>query len=136
MLRSILYMSDRMAGNENGPRQIGEMVDLSRIWNASVGITGALVFTERHFVQFIEGPHAAIDDLLGKLYNDKRHDRIRIIEDAEPKSRQFEDWSLAYSGPDRFIDQQIPSLICVPEVSALRPVAGQLRTLLHAMAYA
>jgi hypothetical protein len=136
MLRSILYMSDSMVGIASGNTQIEEMVRLSRIWNSSVGITGALVFTERHFVQFFEGPPAWVDDLLGKLHNDKRHSRIRVIEDAGADVRQFEDWSLAYSGPDRFIDQHIPPLICNQEVTALRPVAGQLRSRLRAMAYA
>ena len=81
LLRSILYFSRSLILSPNRP-VIADLVQQSRSWNRSVGITGALVSTEQNFVQFIEGPDAAIADLLGKIFADGRHTQINVIEDT------------------------------------------------------
>lgn len=37
------------------------------------------MFTERHFVQFLEGPDGAIETLLDRLPGDSRHARLRML---------------------------------------------------------
>ena len=99
-----------------------------------MGITGALVCTERNFVQFIEGPDAAIADLLGKIRADRRHARVNVLEDTRAEDRHFHGWSLAYSGPDAYIDYDLVPLMQHGEQCPELAVA--LRTRLHAMANA
>ncbi|MDB5713553.1 MAG: hypothetical protein JWO15_950 [Sphingomonadales bacterium] len=133
MLRSILYVSQSALVFSNEQTQITDLVHQSRVWNQYVGITGALVFTERYFVQFIEGPNAAIGNLLGKLYADRRHSGIRVIQDVEAADRHFQDWDLAYSGPDAFIDSDLAALLQVATDTARLAVSVELRSRLHGM---
>jgi hypothetical protein len=137
MLRSILYVSSSafVYSSEQEPR-LHELVQQSQAWNQSVGITGALVCTERNFVQFIEGPSDAISDLFGKLCLDRRHTRITVIQDTKANNRHFANWSLAYSGPDAFIDYDLAPIVQNQTEVELPDLAVELRTRLQAMANA
>jgi hypothetical protein len=135
MLRSILYFSNSTLVYSNGTG-IDQLVHQSRTWNNSVGITGALVFTERNFVQFIEGPEGAIADLLEKIRADRRHTGMNVIQDATAQDRYFQRWSLAYSGPDSFIDNELAPLLQHQTGAECSELAVKLRTLLLAMANA
>jgi hypothetical protein len=106
-MKSLLYVSESNIGFSHAKDRLSDIVDYSRWWNASVGITGALVFTEKHFVQFIEGADTAIDDMLIKLNSDSRHVNVVVIESVESHGRYFGQWDLAYSGPDDYIDRQL-----------------------------
>jgi hypothetical protein len=135
MLRSILYVSNSALVYSNGREtRIDELVRQSRIWNHSVAITGALVFTERNFVQFIEGPEDSIADLLGKIHADRRHSGVDIIEDSRANDRHFQSWSLAYSGPDTFIDNDLAPLLNLHIQAERSKLAVNLRMRMHAMA--
>ena len=135
MLRSILYVSDSALIFSSEQTQIHDLVHQSRVWNDSVEITGALVFTERHFVQFIEGPNTAIGDLFSKLLADRRHSRINVVQDTMADDRHFQGWSLAYSGPDAFIDRDLAPLLRLQTVArGGLALAVQLRSRLQAMA--
>jgi hypothetical protein len=111
-----------------------QIVEFSRVWNSSVGITGALVFTELRFVQFIEGPEAAITDLMMKLRRDARHTQIDVIEDSHTSERLFDRWSLAYSGPDAFIDRDLRLMLRSPTPASRPVMAARLKAHLRAMA--
>ena len=133
MLRSILYFSNSTP-NYLSKASLVELVHQSQNWNDSVGITGALVTTERNFVQFIEGPTAAIGDLFDKIRTDRRHTRINVIQDAAAQERYFPEWSLAYWGPDAYIDNQLAPILQRHNGSECAELAVSLRTLLRAMA--
>jgi hypothetical protein len=135
MLRSILYMSNsELVYSSEQQTRIDELVAQSRSWNHSVGITGALVFTERNFVQFIEGPENAIIELFANIQQDRRHSRINVIEDIGTDQRHFEGWSLAYSGPDAFIDYDLAPLLKLHAGTGYQDLGVRLRTRLRAMA--
>ena len=133
MLRSILYVSNSALVFSDDGSRIADIVDFSRGWNASVGITGALISSEQHFVQFIEGPPPAIDDLITNLKADRRHNGLHIVRDGPADARHFGDWSLAYSGPDTFIDRDLMPLL--QDRDAAGPaLAANLLSRLRAMA--
>lgn len=130
---SVLYISNTKLLFPEDQIIAEAIVEFSKEWNASVGITGALVFTERHFVQFIEGPTDAIADLLCKLSLDRRHSGMNIIERVAANQRQFEKWSLAYSGPDSFIDRELAPILQTGSSVAQHVTATKLRSLLLSM---
>jgi hypothetical protein len=134
-MKSILYVSESQIGFSHAEDRLSSIVDYSRWWNESVGITGALVFTEKHFVQFIEGSEVAIDDMLIKLRSDARHTNVVVIETAEISSRYFGQWDLAYSGPDEYIDRKLMGDLQrgVYQSDAIR--AEELRSSLLRMAF-
>lgn len=114
--------------------EVQAIVDWSHRWNESVGITGALIFTEQHFSQFIEGPAFAVDDLFAKLQRDPRHNDINVIRNRTSGGRRFGGWSLAYSGPEMFLEPQIGSLLTLPRGPALDQCGEDLILLMEAFA--
>ncbi len=110
-LCSVLCISQSCIDFPNKAYTIGNIARSSKAWNRSVGITGALAFTEKYFSEYIEGPHKSVGELVVKLLRDDRHGNIDIIRiEAVPK-RRFNDWSLAFSGPDLFTDAYLRPLL-------------------------
>jgi len=66
----------------------------ARDLNGLDGITGLLLFNGTHFLQWIEGPPQAIDDLVERLRRDPRHSGVEIREDHFANDRLFGDWSM------------------------------------------
>ncbi|GGJ42460.1 hypothetical protein GCM10011393_10660 [Sphingopyxis bauzanensis] len=102
-LRALLYISDTLLPHHTAARELATIVAVSRRNNFARQITGALMVTERHFVQFLEGPDAALEALLAKLHADGRHQNLRVLSDDRARSRHFGHWSLAYCGPQTFL---------------------------------
>ena len=120
MIRSIWYVSRSTLVMPAEESRVQDIVDWSRGWNAEVGITGALMFTEKHFAQVIEGPLAPIAELMGKIRVDPRHTGIDVILDRLIPARQFAGWTMAYSGPEDFVEAQLAPL------AAGRPPEGRI----------
>ncbi|MFC5797231.1 BLUF domain-containing protein [Sphingopyxis terrae] len=120
--RSLLYVSTSLVPRRDADAIIAELVASSRRHNQRAQITGALMYSERHFVQIIEGPPIAIGSLLARLDIDPRHRDLCILYDADNHPRRFADWSLAYFGPDRLIAPYIEAALArggAPEAAVL-----------------
>lgn len=63
--------------------------------NASLKITGALGYSERTYIQLLEGPPAAIDDLVKTLLADPRHTELTILLRGAAEGRLVPLWSMA-----------------------------------------
>jgi hypothetical protein len=83
--------------------EVDAIVDWSQTRNRQLGVTGALVFTERRFAQYIEGPAAAVDELMLSIARDQRHRDLDIIFKKPIVHRRFGTWALAYAGPSTFV---------------------------------
>ena len=122
MLRSILYVSNSALGYSiDHQGRIGELVDKWRRWNNSVGITGAIVFTERHFVQLIEGPEAAIGELFAHIRADKRHTGVKVIQDTPRMSASLR--AGAWPMPGRMPSSTTIWRRCCKGTPALPPIS-------------
>ena len=53
-----------------------------------------MIFNGTHFLQIVEGTHAAIDDLLVRLRRDPRHSGLEVRDERKVKARSFPDWSM------------------------------------------
>lgn len=66
------------------------------LWsNARHGITGALGFSGRTYVQLLEGRPEAIEGLLHRLRADPRHDDLTVLLHAPTGGRLVPGWSMA-----------------------------------------
>lgn len=110
-LCSVLYISQSCIDFPSKAYMIGDIARSSKAWNRSVGITGALAFTESYFAQYIEGPEKPVGELVVKLLRDDRHGNIDIVKVESVSKRRFDDWSLAFSGPDVFTDAYLRPLL-------------------------
>ena len=95
MLERLLYRSK--ATNTLGSLHLFNMLNEARVKNASLGITGHLLYTEEVFVQCIEGAPAAVASLWESLQRDTRHYDIEMLARGPLDQRRFSDWSMAFS---------------------------------------
>lgn len=83
-----------LAALDLGEWQLFEIAAIARDLNALDGITGLLIFNGTHFLQWIEGPPQAIDELIERLRRDQRHIGLEIRDQQTTTARLFADWSM------------------------------------------
>ena len=96
----VLYVSEALVDPcGDGPRNI---IDVSTVRNASLGVTGVLCFSGDHFAQLLEGPPGALDVLMGAIRRDARH---RILREWSPETamepRWYPGWAMGYVYDER-----------------------------------
>jgi hypothetical protein len=94
MLVRCTYASRAAAGLSES--QVDAILAQSRRNNPPRGITGILCccFTEKLFIQVLEGGRDAIGDLLAVLMRDDRHHGLRLLTFEEIAERRFGHWSM------------------------------------------
>lgn len=108
-IKTLLYVSECTSGFRPDPG-IDEIVAWSVPYNRSVGITGALIYSEGLFSQYLEGSEHQVHDLLGRIRADSRHQHLIVTREVWQDRRLFPRWSLAYAGDARFVTQEISRL--------------------------
>lgn len=102
-LQAWIYVSHSRLAVAEANNQVTDIVQISRIRNNQLNVTGALIFTGRRFGQLIEGPPASIASLKSSIISDPRHDKVTTIFAGARARRQFAGWSLVYSGGSRYM---------------------------------
>ena len=123
---SLLYVSQRMASDTD----VDDIVAVSRARNARLQVTGALITSPGRFAQILEGPRAAVDELMDSIRRDRRHAEVEVLLYDAIDGRRFPDWSLAYSGASVFVDGLIRILV---ERTSPQPDPHHLRRLIDVM---
>jgi hypothetical protein len=95
VLERLLYRSK--ATNTLGSLHLFNMLSEARAKNATLGITGHLLYTEEVFVQCIEGPPESIASLWESLQRDPRHHAIELLARGPREQRRFSEWTMAFS---------------------------------------
>jgi hypothetical protein len=62
--------------------------------NQDANLSGILLAVDRHFMQILEGNNSRISWLLGRLYSDRRHSEIVLLEMVPIEHRSFPEWSM------------------------------------------
>lgn len=57
--------------------------------NAACGVTGALMYTERNFIQLLEGPHLVVQKVMSVIERDPRHANVAILGTQNGQERRF-----------------------------------------------
>ncbi|CAH0992529.1 hypothetical protein SIN8267_02662 [Sinobacterium norvegicum] len=82
-----------------------EEADINAILNASKqnnlekNITGALCYSNRFFLQCLEGSRLDVNALYHHILADGRHSQSAILQYSEIDQREFDDWSMGYIPP-------------------------------------
>lgn len=111
MYQSLIYVSRSRLIIPTQAAEIDRIVAGSIDRNAGLQVRGALIFTERHFAQLLEGPPAAIEELMVSIRRDERHESVTVIEDRPIDGYRFPDWSLAYWGDASYMDQHVARVL-------------------------
>ena len=99
-LEALLYRSRIV--NRIGPLHMLLLVERARQANRACGITGQLIYTDHSFVQYVEGPPAALDALWRKFGRDPRHYDVELIARFPLAQRRCPDAPLAFSSNAHF----------------------------------
>jgi hypothetical protein len=66
--------------------------------NSERGVSGGLIFNRRFFGQVLEGDHATVMQTFARIYKDRRHKDIVVVEEKQVSERVFGEWSMGYAG--------------------------------------
>ena len=77
-------------------RELELLVAVSRVHNATVGITGMLLYLDGNFIQVLEGSHTEVVRLYDRIRSDPRHLGIMTLVQGNVSKRAFPDWSMGY----------------------------------------
>lgn len=112
MLYHVIYISKAVTPLSG--EALSHLLQQSRRWNESVGITGMLLYIERHmmsqitgrFMQVIEGNESDIEPLFEKIKQDPRHHQIMLLQDGPIGQRSFDDWVMGFKvmGWQEYVD--------------------------------
>ncbi|MEH0759927.1 BLUF domain-containing protein [Vibrio sp. 16] len=75
---------------------IEELLSISKKNNASVGVTGLLLFSQDYFLQCLEGSRSQVNAIYQHILNDRRHKKVILLEYTEVAEREFGEWSMGY----------------------------------------
>lgn len=99
-MKYIAYVSQ--AERPYSQDELRGLLDHSRTRNKADDISGCLVyrynddFDRGNFLQVLEGPEAAIDDVWDRISADNRHHTIVIIDEGPLDKRMFSNWSMGF----------------------------------------
>jgi len=78
--------------------QVDDILSTSRRHNSEVSVTGALLFNEDWFVQYLEGAQDAVRAIFARIEADSRHEGVKILFEGFTTERRFPEWSMAFVG--------------------------------------
>lgn len=91
----LIYRSRSRIAEEDRSRVLADIFGSARSNNKRVGVTGALLITDRWFVQALEGDESVVQSLYERIRGDARHDEVTIVESAPVDERVFSQWAMA-----------------------------------------
>lgn len=106
MLERLLYRSK--ATHRLGSLHLFNLLALARERNLRLGVTGHLLYSEEVFVQCIEGPPKAVEQLWQSIQLDDRHYDIELLKREPIQERRFTEWAMAFSTYPSFNKYDIP----------------------------
>ena len=76
-----------------------EILRNSQLRNNQLKISGLLLFKERQFLQFIEGPADEVQALYARIAQDPRHHTLRVLSETTGDRLLMPTWAMAYTSP-------------------------------------
>lgn len=130
-LCKLLYTSQSAATAPSRPQDIRRIVEESARRNEALEITGSLAYVDGSFIQVLEGPHAAVEDVFERICCDFRHKDIKLIDLVTTQARQFEGWhmGLLASSQDDPLQKELEQVKYLVTVNA-RTAAEHIRSLM------
>jgi hypothetical protein len=121
----LMYRSHIRIPMDKRKAEFGAIFSVARSRNKAAGITGALLIADEWFVQTLEGDEAAVRSLYERIFKDKRHERVTLLDERTVDARTFGRWAMARVSTDG--EPDIPLLMNRDKGGAV-PAAGRPTT--------
>lgn len=105
-LFALMYVSD--AVGKTNQLILDEILEQARANNARLDITGILLFRRGRFFQYLEGREDHVRELYAQIYEDSRHENVRVLLQTTAKERRFSGWTMGHE-PLREQAETVPS---------------------------
>ena len=105
----LIYASRMTSGL--GHKELDDIIQTSRRKNEKRGVTGALCYSARGFLQCLEGPSDVVNELYGYIIRDERHVDVTLLDYSDIHVRSFARWAMAYIRADE-VDGMILRKYC------------------------
>lgn len=96
MLARLIYVSE--ATDALNLPAVEAILQQARQKNRMRDISGMLLFDAKAFLQVIEGDPQKLTDLYGRIAQDTRHRRLKLLEFAAITERRFGAWAMDFAG--------------------------------------
>ena len=106
-LYNLVYVS--VASRPLEERDLVELLESARAKNATLGITGLLLFRDGAFMQALEGAKSEVKGLFETIAKDDRHDCVVVLYEGPIDSRSFPDWAMGFKSRCYTAVQRCPS---------------------------
>jgi hypothetical protein len=118
-MHHIIYLSQVSAPLSEDA--LSRLLEKSRVNNQGRNITGLLLYSERQFMQLLEGEEADVVQLYMDLAQDSRHTGLIKLADKPIMHRSFSEWSMAFEAvsPEKFA--QISGYLSLAQVEFATP---------------
>ena len=110
-IEGLLYRSRIV--NRIGPLHMFLLVARARLANQAEGITGQLIYLDHSFMEYLEGPAAALDALWRNLRQDPRHYDVELLARFPLTQRRCASWPLMFSSNAYFQQYQMTGFSAV-----------------------
>lgn len=119
----LMYRSRIRIPVEDRRVELGALFSTARSNNKKRDITGALLLTDEHFVQTLEGDEQLVRRLYARIGKDPRHEDVELVE-AGVEVRVFARWAMAKVSREE--DQ--PDLPLIAHRDGIHKAAGRSTT--------
>lgn len=92
MLSHLVYVSVRK--KECTDEEIDKILSACKRNNPKLDITGVLLYSKTHFLQYLEGDYKEISGLYEKIKTDNRHKNVVLITTGPIEERTFPSWEM------------------------------------------
>ena len=91
----LIYVS--AAHEPFSPAELAELLRRSRAKNATLGVTGLLLYNAGSFLQVLEGPEDAVRGLAKAIAADPRHHRLKFLFERPIPTTSFSGWAMGFA---------------------------------------
>lgn len=98
MLSNLVYISFRKPNCTEA--EITLILEACNRNNKKLDVTGVLLYSDKQFVQYLEGEYKEIFGLYDKIKLDNRHKNIALVTSEKIDERSFPSWQMAHKKVD------------------------------------
>lgn len=97
-LSFFLYRSSAIDGLTRN--DLEDILEVARLRNQSLKLTGCLHHEDGLFFQWLEGPAQEIEPAIASIMGDPRHRDLTVLGRGALDARRFQDWRMRFSDRD------------------------------------
>ena len=93
-LKQVIYVSEKTNTSSNS---LTDIYDISQKNNSESGISGCLLIGSNSYLQLLEGPDSAVENLYSKIKIDSRHKKVKKLFEQHIEEKLFSSWSMKFA---------------------------------------